>query len=60
MESPIHAASEVDKGETVPKIIAGVAGLVIIIITALVLAYSGFWSPPPTTQPASHTQTTSK
>lgn len=58
MESPIHAANEVDKGETVPKIIAGVAGLVIIAITALVLTYSGFWSPPPTTQSTTQVQTT--
>jgi len=58
MESPIHAANEVDKGETVPKIVAGVAGLVIILISALVLAYSGFWSPPPTTQSTTQSQTT--
>ena len=58
MESPIHAANEVDKGETVPKIIAGVAGLVIIAITAVVLTYSGFWSPPPTAQSTTQTQTT--
>jgi flagellar biosynthesis/type III secretory pathway M-ring protein FliF/YscJ len=58
METPIHAASEVDKGETVPKIIAGIAGLVIIAVTVAVLAYSGFWSPPATTQTAGQTQTT--
>ena len=55
MEAPIHAASEVDKGETLPKIIAAVAGVVIIAVTAVVLAYSGFWSPPPSSQPAQQT-----
>lgn len=60
MESPIHAANEVDKGETVPKIVAAVAGLVIIVVTVLVLTYSGFWSPPPTTQAASQSQTASQ
>lgn len=59
MDSPIHAANEVDKGETLPKIIAGVAGLVIIAIVAAAAAYSGFWSPPPTSVAAT-TQSTSK
>ena len=48
MDLPIHAANEVDKGETLPKIIAAVAGLVIIAIVAGAVAYSGFWAPPPT------------
>lgn len=52
MEAPIHAAKEVDKGEAVPKVVAAVAGLVIIAITVAVMAYSGFWSPPPTSQSA--------
>ena len=58
MEAPIHAANEVDKGETLPKIIAAIAGLVIIAVTVAVVAYSGFWSPPPTTQSAHTAQTT--
>ena len=60
MESPIHAASEVDKGEMVPKIIAAVAGLVIIAIATVAVVYSGFWSPPPTSQAVSQSQTTSE
>lgn len=59
MEAPIHAANEVDKGETVPKIVAAVAGVVIIAIAVAVLAYSGFWSPPPTSQSAQVTVTES-
>ena len=58
MESPIHAANEVDKGELVPKIVAAVAGVVMIAVAAVVLAYSGFWSPPATLQAMTHTQTT--
>ena len=58
MEAPIHAASEVDKGETLPKIIAAVAGLVIIAVTVAVAAYSGFWSPPPSSQTPTHTAQT--
>ena len=60
MEAPIHAANEVDKGETVPKLVAAVAGLVIIAITVAVVAYSGFWSPPPTSQSVAQTQTSQK
>lgn len=55
MEAPIHAANEVDKGETLPKIIAGLAGLVIIAVAVTVAAYSGFWSPPPSAQTPTHT-----
>lgn len=57
MEAPIHAAREVDKGETVPKVVAGVAGLIIIAITVAVVAYSGFWAPPPTSQTVAQSQT---
>ena len=59
MEVPIHAAKEVDKGEAVPKVVAAVAGLVIIAIAVVVMAYSGFWSPPPTSQSAQVTVTES-
>ena len=55
MEAPIHAASEVDKGEALPKVIAAVAGLVIIAVTVAVAAYSGFWSPPPSSPAPTHT-----
>ena len=58
MELPIHAANEVDKGELVPKLVAAAAGIVIIAVTAIVITYSGFWSPPATSQPATQTQTT--
>lgn len=57
MEVPIHAANEVDKGETVTKVVAAVAGLVIIAITVAVFAFSGFWAPPPTSQTVAQTQT---
>ena len=50
METPIHAANEVDKDETVPRIIAAVAGVVILAIVGVAVAYSGFWSPPATSQ----------
>jgi hypothetical protein len=49
METPLHAANEVDRGETVPKIVAAVAGIVLLAIAAGALIYSGIWSPPPTT-----------
>lgn len=55
MDSPIHAANEVDKGETLPKVIAAVAGLVIIAIVAAAAAYSGIWSPPATSITAQNT-----
>lgn len=57
MEAPIHAANEVDKGETVPKVIAAFAGLTIIAIAVAVAMYSGFWAPPPTSQTVAQTQT---
>jgi hypothetical protein len=56
MEAPIHAADEVDKDETGPRIIAVVAGVVLIAIAAGALVYSGIWSPP-ATQAVAHTQT---
>ena len=49
METPLHAADEVDKGETVPKIVAAVAGIALLAIAAGVVMYSGLWSPPATT-----------
>ena len=50
METPIHAANEVDKDETVPRVIAAIAGVVILAVVGVAVAYSGFWSPPATTQ----------
>jgi hypothetical protein len=50
MEAPIHAANEVDKDETVPKIVAAVAGLALLAIAAGALIYSGIWEPAPTAQ----------
>jgi hypothetical protein len=52
MEAPIHAADEVDKNETVPRVIAVIAGVVLIAIAAGAMIYSGVWSPPATTQVA--------
>jgi hypothetical protein len=49
METPIHAADNVDKDETGPRIIAVIAGVVLIAIAAGALIYSGIWSPPATT-----------
>jgi hypothetical protein len=49
METPIHAANEVDKDETLPRIIAVIVGVVLIAIAAVALTYSGIWSPPATT-----------
>jgi hypothetical protein len=46
MDQPIHASENVDKDETVPRIIAVVAGVVLIGIVAGGLMYSGIWSPP--------------
>lgn len=45
MEEPLHAARDVDKDETVPRIVAVVAGLALIIIVTGGLMYSGLWSP---------------
>ncbi len=52
MEAPIHAANEVDKGEGTTKVVAAVAGLVIILLTVGVAYYSGFWSPPASSLPS--------
>ena len=49
MDHPIHAADTVDKDETVPKIIAAIAGLALLAIAAGAMIYSGLWSPAPTT-----------
>jgi len=57
METPIHASEEVDKDETIPRIVAAIAGVVILAVVAGVVAYSGFWSPPATKMPAAVTQT---
>lgn len=53
MEAPIHAANDVDKNETVPRIIAALAGVAVLAIVGGLVAYSGMWSPP-----ASQVQTT--
>ncbi len=45
MEEPLHASRDVDKDETVPRIVAAVAGLALIAIVAGGLMYSGIWSP---------------
>jgi hypothetical protein len=45
MEEPLHAAKDVDKDETVPRIVAVVAGLALIVIVTGGLMYSGIWSP---------------
>jgi hypothetical protein len=49
MDHPIHAADVVDKDETVPKIVAAIAGLVLLAVAAGAMIYSGYWSPPATT-----------
>ena len=53
MEHPIHAAENVDKDETVPRIVAVVAGIALIAIVAGGLVYSGIWSPPASSQTTS-------
>ena len=50
MEQPIHASDNVDKDETVPRIIAVVAGIALIAIVTGGLMYSGIWSPSNPTQ----------
>jgi hypothetical protein len=45
MEEPLHASRDVDKDETMPRIVAAVAGLALIVIVAGGLMYSGIWSP---------------
>jgi hypothetical protein len=51
METPLHAAKDVDKDETVPRIVAIIAGVVLIAIAAAALTYTGIWSPPATKAP---------
>jgi type II secretory pathway component PulM len=48
METPLHAAKDVDKDENVPRIVAIIAGVVLIVIAAVALTYTGIWSPPAT------------
>jgi len=48
MDHPAHAAEMIDKNESVPKIVAAVAGLALLAIAAGAMIYSGYWSPPPT------------
>lgn len=53
MEEPLHASKDVDKDEMVPRIVAAVAGIALIVIVAGGLVYSGIWSPAnPTTTAA--------
>lgn len=59
MEHPVHAAEQVDKDEMVPKIVAAVAGLALLVIAAGAMIYSGLWSPPASTA-ATHTAATHK
>ena len=50
MEEPLHASRDVDKDETVTRIVAVVAGLALIVIVTGGLMYSGMWSPAATSQ----------
>ncbi|HTQ15713.1 MAG TPA: hypothetical protein VMH86_17735 [Rhizomicrobium sp.] len=50
MERPIHASEDVDRDENTPRIIAVVAGIVIVVVAAVGFKYSGLWSPPATSQ----------
>ncbi|HEX3665950.1 MAG TPA: hypothetical protein VHU23_12030 [Rhizomicrobium sp.] len=52
METPIHAANDVDRNERMPRIVAAVAGIVLVGIVVVGLTYSGLWSPPATTHTA--------
>jgi hypothetical protein len=56
METPLHAAKEVDKDETVPRVFAIIAGIVLIVVAAVAFVYSGLWSPAPTAAPQTTTQ----
>ncbi len=58
MEAPIHAANDVDKNETVPRIIAIVGGIAIAVVAAVAMVYSGLWSPPATSSTAKAATTT--
>ncbi len=48
METPIHASQDVDRNEMMPRIIAAIAGVVLVIAAVVGAAYSGLWSPPAT------------
>ena len=48
MEKPIHAANDVDSDEMLPRILAAVAGVVLVVLAVVGAAYSGMWSPPAT------------
>ncbi len=54
MDAPIHAANQVDKGETLPRLIAIVAGALILAIVVGVVVFSGIWNPPATTMKVVH------
>jgi len=45
MEEPLHASKDVDGDETMPRIVAAVAGIALLVIVAGGLMYSGIWSP---------------
>jgi hypothetical protein len=57
MEEPLHASKDVDSDETMPRIVAAVAGIALIVIVAGGLVYSGIWSP---ANPATATTTVAK
>jgi hypothetical protein len=57
METPIHASNDVDRNENLPRIVAAVAGVALVVIAVLVASYSGLWSPP-ATHVAAQTTTT--
>ena len=48
MDHPIHAAEMIDKDEGIPKLVAAIAGLALLLIAAGAMIYSGLWSPPAT------------
>lgn len=52
MDTPIHAAENVDQETLLPRIVAAAAGVLIIVVVAVVVALSGLWNPPPTAMKA--------
>ena len=54
MDAPIHAANQVDKGETLPRLMAIVAGVLILAIVVGVIVFSGIRNPPATTMKVVH------
>lgn len=52
MEQPIHASNDVDRDERTPRIMAVVAGIVIVVVAVVGFKYTGMWSPPPATHTA--------